>query len=385
MRINFVLSLMIITLFIAGGCKKPVRPPSPDPTVTVAAVRKDKVVETVTKVARVKANNKAEIVARVKGFLLKTNFTEGGAVKKGDLLFLIEQDEYKANLEKAEGVLLSALAAQRNSDLDYERQKGLYEKRAVAKRNYDEALATKMKADAVVMQAKAAVKLARLDLSYTEIRAPFDGYVGLENYSIGNVVSPTNGPLTSVVDMSTVRVQYNITDKLVLRAREMGYDSVKGAGNIKVVLYTVDGAMYKYPGKITFWDNQINQSTGTLAMQAMFPNPELLLVPGMYVRVAIDISEKNNALLIPEIAVAQDLSGSYVMVVDKDSKVERRNVILGIRQGKDVEVIKGLEAGEKVVVEGLQHIRPGIRVNVDAAGKPDVTKTTEIKKTEKAE
>ena len=358
-----------------GGCKKPGRPPSPAPTVTVAVVRKDKVIETVTKVAKVKANDKAEIVARVKGFLQKTNFDEGAAVKKGDLLFLIEQDEYRANLEKAEGILLSALAAQRNGNLDYERQKSLYEKRAVAKRNYDDALATKMKADAMVMQAKASVKLAKLDLNYTEIRAPFDGYVGLENYSMGNVIGPSSGALTSVVDMSNVRVQYNISDKLVLRAREMGYDSIKGAGNIKVRLYMADGSKYKYPGKITFWDNQINQGTGTLTMQAMFPNPELLLIPGMYVRIAIDVSEKTDAMVIPEIAVAQDLSGYYVMIVNKDSKVERRNVILGIRQEKEVEVVKGLEVGEKVVVAGLQHIRPGIQVNISPAKKTGAEKT----------
>ena len=222
MKIRFLILLSAIVLLLNNGCEKPALPARVPPTVTVASVKKTKLTEIFTIIGKVKAYDKADIVARVSGFLKKTNFDEGAEVKKGELLFLIEQDQYKANLEKAKGILLSALATQKNADMEYERQKSLYAKRAVSKRNYDEAHTDKMKAQAVVMQAKSGVKLAELDLSYTEIRAPFNGYVGLENYSIGNYVGPTSDPLTSVVSMKNVRVEFNISDKQVLKAKKIG-------------------------------------------------------------------------------------------------------------------------------------------------------------------
>lgn len=374
MKLKFLLLILTATLFLSGGCKKPAPPQRPAPMVTVAVVKKTKLKETFTIIGKVKAYDKADLVARVSGFLTKTNFDEGAAVKKGDLLFLIEQDQYKANLGKAKGVLLSALATQKNAELDYKRQKNLYEKRAVSKRNYDEAVANKMKAQAAVMQAKSGVRLAELDLNYTEIRAPFDGYVGLESHSIGNYVGPTSGPLTSVVSMANVRVEFNISDKLVLRARKIGYDSIKSAEHVKVVLYTANGTKYDHAGEITYWDNQIDQDTGTLTMQAMFPNPCLLLIPGMYVRVAIDARVKNNALVIPRVALAEDITGYYVMVVGKDNIVRRQKVTLGIRESKRIEILSGLKAGERVVVAGLQHIRPGTPVQIGSPKKRPAAK-----------
>jgi len=372
MRFRFLLLLLATALFLNGGCKKPAPPQRPAPEVTVASVKRTKLKETIIISGKVKADDKAEIIARVNGFLEKTNFDEGAKVKKGDLLFLIEQAQYKANLQKAEGILLSAEATLKNASLDYERQKNLYEKRAVSKRNYDEALASKMKAEAAVLQAKSGVKLAKLDLSYTEVRAPFDGYVGLENYSIGNYVGPNSGPLTSVVDMEPVRVEFSISDKLVIKARQLGYDSIKSAEHVKVALYTATGIKYPQAGEISFWDNQIDKDTGSLTMQAIFPNPRLLLIPGMYVQVAIDAQEKPDALAIPRVALAEDITGYYVMVVDKNNVVRRQKVTLGIKQKKKVEILSGLKAGERVIVAGLQHVRPGMPVRIASAKKPAV-------------
>jgi len=375
MKLRFLLLLLAVALFLNSGCEKPAPPPQIPPTVTIAPVKKQKLKETFLIIGKVKAYDEADIVARVKGFLKKTNFDEGAAVKKGDLLFLIEQDQYKANLEKSKGVLLAALATLRNTDMEYERQKSLYNKRAVSKRNYDEAHTDKMKAQAIVMQAKSGVKLAELDLSYTEIRAPFNGYVGLENYSIGNYVGPTSKPLTSVVSMKNVRVEFNISDKQVLKAKKIGYDSIKSAEHVKVILYTADGAKYAHPGEITFWDNQIDQDTGTLTMQAMFPNPRLVLIPGMYVKVAIDAQEKDNALVIPRVALAEDITGYYVMIVDKDNIVRRQKVTLGIRHSQKIEILTGLKVNERVVVAGLQHVRPGTPVRIGSDRKEPAVKS----------
>ena len=368
-KIYYISAVMCGLLLLGNGCKKAARPPRPAPTVTVVKTVKDTVVETVYIVGKVKADDEANLVARVSGFLVKTNFDEGEEVKKGELLFLIEQEQYKAAVTKAKANLLTALATYRNANIDYERKKKLYVKRAVAKYQFDDATAVKMKAEAAVMQAKAEVKLAELNLSYTEVRAPFDGYVGLENYSEGSYVGPNSGALSSVVKMSEVRVEYEISDKMVIRARRLGFNSMEDAGRIEVFLFTPDGHKYKHHGKITYWDNKINRNTGTLKMQAMFPNPELVLVPGMYVKVALRPQNSKLAVVVPQTAVARDLSGHYVMLVNKENKVERRKVIPGVKQGTNIEIKQGLSADEKVVVSGLQMIRPGISVKA-VVGKP---------------
>eukprot|EP00764_Aduncisulcus_paluster_P010735 gnl/Carplike_NY0171/3832_a5170_319.p1 GENE.gnl/Carplike_NY0171/3832_a5170_319~~gnl/Carplike_NY0171/3832_a5170_319.p1 ORF type:complete len:395 (-),score=37.68 gnl/Carplike_NY0171/3832_a5170_319:145-1329(-) len=368
-KIYYISAITCGLLLLGSGCKKPARPPRPAPTVTVVKTVKDTVVETVYIVGKVKADDEANLVARVSGFLVKTNFDEGEEVKKGDLLFLIEQEQYKAALTKAKANLLTALATSRNANIDYERKKKLYAKRAVAKYQFDDATAIKMKAEAAVMQAKAEVKLAELNLSYTEVRAPFDGYVGLENYSEGSYVGPNSGALSSVVKMSEVRVEYEISDKMVIRARRLGFNSMEDAERIGVFLFTPDGRKYKHSGKITYWDNKINRNTGTLKMQAMFPNPELVLVPGMYVRVALRPQSSKKAVVVPQVAVARDLSGYYVMLVNNENKVERRKVIPGVKQGTNIEIKQGLGSGEKVVISGLQMIRPGISVKT-VEGKP---------------
>ncbi|MCP3968275.1 MAG: efflux RND transporter periplasmic adaptor subunit [Lentisphaerae bacterium] len=356
--------LLVGTLFLAG-CK-PKRPViKPSSAVVVVPVKLGNIVASTIIIGQVKAYDKVELVARVKGFLQKRNFIEGELVKKGQLLFLIEQDQYKADVIKAKAAVMSAMADKKNADIDYERQRALYQKRAVAQKEFDNAAANKMSADASVLKAQAELKNAELDLSYTQIKAPFDGIVGLAAYSVGNVVGPDSDSLDSIVKVDPVRVQFNLSEVDVLRIQKEiikeGKDRKKEVPIIVKLIFQ-DGSEYGRTGKITFWNNQVNSSTGTFLMQATFENPNVLLLPGMYVRVQLEGRKSYKALLIPQVAVSSEQTGDYVMVVNKDKKAVRRKVELGRKKGLNVEVKSGLKEGELVVTEGLQKIREGMIV-----------------------
>ncbi len=354
----------VIMLFGIGGCRpKETSAPEP-PGVTVVPATVATVANRTTVIAQVKAYDSVDLVARVKGFLRKRNFKEGQAVKQGELLFLIEQEEYLANVERAKAALLKALAAQKNATINYERQKKLYEEDAVAQITYDNAVCEKMEKDAAVDDAKAVLALAKINLSYTEINAPFDGVVGLAAYSSGNVVGTESGTLANVVRLEPARVQFNISETDLLRiSRER--EKTGAYPKIVVRLRFQDGSEYDHTGAITFSDNHINPTTGTFLMQATFPNPHVLLIPGMYVRIILESARKQDALLVPQPAVMRDQLGEYVLVVEKESnKVGRRNIVTGQKEGLNIAVAMDdasseLKADELVIVEGIQKVRIG--------------------------
>ncbi|QSH41557.1 efflux RND transporter periplasmic adaptor subunit [Lentisphaerota bacterium ZTH] len=362
--------LRLSSLLLAGtvcltGCK-PKRPEvKPSSAVVVVPAKVGNIVASTIIIGQVKAYDKVELVARVKGFLKKRNFTEGDLVKKGQLLFLIEQDQYKADVIKAKAAVMSAMADKKNADIDYERQRSLYQKRAVAQKEFDNAAASKMSAEAAVLKAQAELKNAELDLSYTEIKAPFDGIVGLAAYSEGNVVGPDSDALDSIVKVDPVRVQFNLSEVDVLRIQKAMIKEGKereATPPIVVRLIFQDGSEYSKTGKISFWNNQVNSSTGTFLMQATFPNPDYLLLPGMYVRVMLEGRKSYKALLIPQVAVISEQTGDYVMIVDKTNKVDRRKVELGRKKGLNIEVKSGLKEGELIITQGLQKVNEGMVV-----------------------
>ncbi len=372
-QLMFCVGGMVLLTVLAGCRPKQGATPEP-PGVVVVPAKVAAISERSTVIAQVKAYDSVDLVARVKGFLRKRNFKEGQPVKQGDQLFLIEQEQYRADVERAKAALLKALAGQKNATINYKRQKKLYEQNAVAQIKYDDAVCEKMEKDAAVNDAKAVLALAKINLSYTEINAPFDGVVGLATYSSGNVVGPGSGTLASVVRLEPARVQFNISEKDVLavsRQREK-----TGAYPKTVVrLRFQDGSEYEHTGSITFSDNHINPTTGTFLMQATFANPGHLLIPGMYVRVILESTEKQESLLVPQPAVMRDQLGEYVLVVEPGSnKVARRNVVTGQREGLNIAIrmdnpANELKPDELVIIEGVQKVR------VDAVAKPVVQKS----------
>lgn len=343
---------------LSFGCReKAARTGPKPPLVNVVPATEGYMFESVSAIAAVKAYDEVGLVARVEGFLVKRLFGEGDAVKKGQLLYEIEPEIYEAKVHVAEAELDKARAGQQNAGTEYERQKTLMGQDATSKRKFDDASAAKLEADAAVEEATANLVLAKQNLSYTKISAPFDGQIGFNAYSVGNLVSQNSGTLATVVTIDPMRVEFviNELDLLQLLRLRTGSEMPK----VRVRLFLQDGVEYEEEGKIAYWSNRVDPRTGTFLLQALFPNKKWQLMAGMFVRVNIGPAEPRKSILIPQTALMADLAGDYVYVVGKDGKVERRDLELGYRDKVNVVVESGLKPGESVIVEGVQKVRPG--------------------------
>ena len=354
-----VLFLILLSLLFAvnSGCDRKAPPaPRPAPEVKAVKVKEMDYRPSGVVIAGVKAFDEVNLVARVEGYLVKRHFKEGSRVKKGQLLFEIEPQIYEARVKAAEAKLSKAKASQKNANTDYERQRQLLTTKAVSERNFDKVEAAKLEADADVKNAEAELQLAKQDLSYTKIYAPFDGNVGLSTFSEGNLVNAASGTLATVVRDDPVRVEFVVPERQLLSLARMRY-ARKDA--VEFSLITQDGAIYPHDGTISFWDNKVNTSTGTFRIQARFPNPERLLTSGMFCRIRIRFKTPRKGILIPEESLMVDQAGEYVYTVGADGSVSRKNVKVSYREKGFAAVSSGLKAGDVVVEEGIQHVRPG--------------------------
>lgn len=359
---NITAATLCAGLLLLAGCERKVPAPKAElPSVGAVAVKAYPYTPSSKVIAEVKAADEVNLVARVEGFLRKKHFVEGSRVKKGELLFEIEPELYQAKLKAAEAKLTKAQVAGKNADTDYKRQRQLLSSKAVSERTFDRVEATKLEADADIRSAQAEVEIARQDLSYTRIVAPFDGVIGLCNFSEGNLVGPNSGTLATVVKNDVMRVEFVVPEGMLLNVFEK-----QGANRdrYKFELITQDGKVYPYPGKVSFWDNKVNTSTGTFRIQAEFPNPRRSLTPGMFGRVRISPLQPLKGLLIPEEAIMSDQAGDYVYAVAPDGTVSRRTVEISYRENGIAAVKKGLKAGDIVIDNGTQHVRPGAKCAV---------------------
>ncbi len=370
MNIVKLSAAMAFTVLVVAGCNKKQKQATPPAAVTVAPAIDGYVIGSREIIGQTKAYDSVNLVARVKGFLRKQNFSEGHMVKKGQMLFQIEKDEYQASLESAQAQLKQYQAKLMNANIEYDRQKKLLKESATSKRTYDDALSDKMVAEANVLNAKASLDNAKINLGYTDIKSPFDGRIGLVTYSVGNVVGPDSEKLANVVRLDPMRVEFNVNEIDILKLNlQAEAKKRRQSDKLIVKLKFQDGTIYQNIGRIEFASNKVNSGTGTLLVQAVFPNKEEVLVPGMFVKVLLIDPHKISAILIPRQATMEDQSGEYVMVVGADNKVERKNIKTGLTSGPNVQVKEGLKAGEKVIIEGLQKVRAGSKVTckVDAS------------------
>lgn len=328
--------------------------------VTVANVLERSVTEWDDFSGRVEAIERVEIRPRISGTIDAVHFQDGQLVKKGALLFSIDPRPYKAELARAEAARAGAQARLALAKTELERTKRLLEERAVAQRELDTRENAMLEADANLKASDAAVLSARLNLQYTEITAPVAGRVSRAEITVGNLVAtgPTAPTLTTVVSVSPVYVNFEIDEPTYIRYAGNGAVGNKGVNRIPVVIGLSSEEGYPRQGHVTSFDNRIDNGSGTIRVRAVFDNESGTLTPGMYARVRTGDANAKNALLIDDKAVGTDQDKKFVMVVGADNKAVYRPVTLGpIVDGLRV-VRSGLKQDERIVVNGLQRIRP---------------------------
>jgi membrane fusion protein, multidrug efflux system len=351
---------LVCALTVAASCSvAAAQSAPPPPAVSVTPVVSRQVTESTDYIGRLTAVDKVDIVARVQGFLEERNFKEGQYVKKGDLLFRIEQAIYKAAVEQARATLAKAQATEVNAKLQFDRGKELVRNQNIPQSTVDQREADERAAHAGVMEAQAALDQADINLGYTEIRSPIDGRIGLAIVTEGNLVGPSSGKLATIVSQDPIYVTFQVSQRNLLdyfrrRAEDPGKNT-----HVNLRIKLPNGTIYPHAGMSDFLDVQVDPSTDTVTVRATVPNPEHVLLPGGVVGVTVERGAPKSALTIPQAAILLDQAGRYVLVVDAAKKVEQRRVTTGAEQGRDIVVTDGLKEGEQVIVEGIQKVRPG--------------------------
>jgi len=340
---------------------------APPPAVTVKAVVNRPVTDTGTYIGRVVPIERVEVVARVPGFIEQRNFTEGQIVKKGELLFRIEQDTYKASVDQQAANLAKAKANEVNANLQLERNQALVKSQAVPQATIDQLAAAEQGAKADILQAQALLEQAQINLGYTEIRSPIDGKIGIAKFTVGNLVQSSSGPIATIVSQDPIYVTFQPSEADVLAYKRWLAQTDRKNPHLTVHIRLPDGTIYPHPGLTNFLDVQVQPDTDTVTVRAQLPNSDGLLIPGGVVGVVVDRGTPVESLLVPQSAVLLDQAGHYVLVVDDAKKVEQRRVTTGIEQGRDIVITQGLKAGEIVIVEGVQKVRPGQVVSTSVA------------------
>jgi RND family efflux transporter MFP subunit len=339
----------------------------PPPKVSVAIPVQQKVTRYLEATGYTSAINTTNLVARVQGFLEKINYKDGDEVKEGATLFVIEPEPYKLKLEQARAAEAGAQASLKQAEAEFERQSELASRQVTSKQALDNATANRDSARARLKQAEIDTAQAALNLGYTEVKAPFDGIVTARRVSLGELVG-ANGPtqLATIVQTAPIYVNFNINEQEVLNIRaDMRRLGITAAElkqyPIEVGLQTDEG--YPYRGTLDYVSPTIDRATGTLAVRAILPNREQVLVPGNFVRVRVGAADEHDSLLVPDAALGTDQGGRYLLVLDKNNVVEQRKVAIGPKVG-DLRVVEsGLKADDRVVVAGILRAIPGQKVD----------------------
>ena len=314
----------------------------------------------------------AEVRPQVGGILQQRLFTEGADVKAGQALYQIDPATYEAALDSAQAALMKAEANVTPARLKAERFRELLAIKAVSKQEYDDAQAAFKQAEADVAVNRAAVKTARINLEYTKVRSPISGRIGKSAFTPGALVTANQAQaLTSVrqLDPVYVDITQSSQDLLRLRAQFTNGELRSAAEEAPVRLKLENGAMYPHEGRLQFTDVSVDESTGMVSLRALFPNPEHILLPGMYVRAVIAEGVDENALLVPQRALRREPQGqAAVLLVDGGGKVDVRLGDVGRTVGDSWQVLSGLKPGDRVIVEGGQNVRPGMSVKIRGEG-----------------
>jgi membrane fusion protein, multidrug efflux system len=344
--------------------------PARPPAVGVVAVVLQSVRPSLEFVGRVQSTERVNLVARVTAFIDQRTFAEGAEVKKGDLLYRLEQPPFQADVAAKQAAIDNLKAQLVNAAVTLKRAQALLNTPAGQQSNVDAALASQQSLQAQIEGAEAQLRQSQINLDYTEIRAPIDGKIGRTAFTAGNVVTPTTGTLATIVSQDPMYVVFPVPVRTVLDLRQR-YAASGGLGSAVVKIRLPSGQMYGQNGKLDFIDNTVSATTDTMTLRGVMPNPPLAaeansgggplreLVDGELVTVVLEDQAPVQALVIPRAAVLADQQGDYVYVVGAGNRAEQRRVTLGQSTPTTAVIASGLTLGEQVIVEGLQRVRPG--------------------------
>ncbi len=360
-------AIAVLGCVVLAGCEQNTYVPPPPPKVEVATPLQRPITRYLEATGNTAAIKSVDLVARVQGFLQSINYRDGTFVKEGTTLFTIEPETYKLKLEQAQAAQAGAEASLKQAEADFKRQSDLVARQAVSQATLDTSTSTRDNAQASLAQAQANTRIAEVNYGYTKVTAPFDGIVTAHLVSVGELVgasSPTQ--LATIVALDPIYVNFNVNEQDVIRiraeARRRGLTPTELTKlPVQVGLQTENG--YPHQGNLDYASPTLNQSTGTLAVRGLIPNPDRVLLPGYFARVRVPVDEQKDALLVPDTSLGSDQGGRYVLVVTPDNTVEQRHVQIGPIEGTLRVIEDGLKADDRVVIGGLLRAIPGQKVD----------------------
>jgi membrane fusion protein (multidrug efflux system) len=359
--VGLLLSFIFLTLI---GCHKSQdqqgMPPNTALPVAVLEVNPTTVAITGEAVGQTEGAKEVEVRPRIGGILLKRKYNEGSAIKAGQSLFLIDPEPYKIALSQAKAQLDQSIARAEQAKREKKRLESLIDSQSISQRDFDNATSDEAFSIAAVSQARANLKQAELNLSYTNVTAPVDGISGRFQFSEGALVSANTSLLTTLVQINPIWVRFSFSDN-ELKALG-GVLNEKNVGEVSLVL--PDGSEYSKKGKINFAATQIDPTLGTQQLRATFENNEQQILPGQFVRVRVTSGKKDGVFLVPQLAVLNSDQGRFVFVVNEKNQANPRPVVTGEWKGQDWVILNGLKSGDKVIVNNLIKVRPGMPVTI---------------------
>ncbi len=366
----FFACIMIIPAAASAAPEK--KGEQPPPMVRVTAVTLQNADRPEKFIGHVEALESVNLRARVQGYLEKVNFREGSFVRKGELLYVIEQAPYKARLASAKAKVAQAEAEFFRANTRQRRLRSANPE-SVPQTSLDDAKAAEDLARGKLREARANLELAEIDVDYTTVEAPISGRIGKSFYKQGDLVNSASGPLAEIVSIDPARVLFSVSEKRVdiIENAFKDTESRTDVPELTVRIQFPGKSGYTQEGRIAFLDNRMDADTGTIAVWARFDNPEGRLVPGQYVNVFLQSATPDMQPTVPQKAVQRDRDGDFVFVVGNESRVEKRRIQTGGITGRDIFVTSGLAEGDTVVVEGLQKVSAGVKVNAVTAEQGD--------------
>jgi len=364
------LAALLALLLAAGDDTAEQDAPAPMPHVRVETVQLQPLAISTELSGRLLAPRTAEVRARVAGVVLERVYREGSDVKQGDVLFRIDPAPFKADHDSARATLAKAEANRYQARLTEQRYRSLVDDKAVSRQEYDNARAAFLQADAEVAQAKAALERARLNLGYATVTAPISGRIGRALVTEGALVGQDGStPLAVIQQLDPIHADVSQSTRelnALRRAMRAGELEQVGQGQARATLVQDDGSAYPLPGTLLFSDISVDPSTHQITLRSEFPNPDLDLLPGSFIRVRLEQAVKPEGISVPQRAILRDSAGlPRVLLVDSQETISERQVELGSAQGDRWIVSEGLAPGDRVVIEGLQHVKAGDQVQVD--------------------